>query len=170
MSPSRLPLLLLLTLLLGACGFHLRGSDTLPPTMQPLHVSGAEAGGAFGKVLQQQLNLRGVEVSRHRVEAPYQLLLLKHEREERTLSLDPRAHTGELALTERVVFELRDRQGSLVLGPVTVEERRVMVDDPDRRVDKDAEASTLRDEMLSGLAGQLLRRLQAWQPPAAAAD
>src|SRR5690606_17765286 len=93
--------------------------------------------------------------------------LLGQERDSRTLTLDPRANTGELALTERVSFELRDNRGQVVLGPLTVEERRVMIDDPDRRVDRDNETATLREEMLSDLAGRILRRLQAYQPATA---
>lgn len=157
---------LILGLALAGCGFQLRGNDAVPAALQPLHIAGTSPNSGLGQSLRQQLNLRGAELSDTAAAARYRLILLSQERDSRTLTLDARANTGELALTERVRFELRDNRGEVVLGPVTVEERRVMVDDPDRRVDKDSEAATLRDEMLEGLAGQILRRLQAFQPAA----
>lgn len=165
--------ILFATLLLAACGFQLRGSDALPAELQPLYIGGTSAYSGFGMALRQEFNLRGVVLSPTLADARYQLHVLEHEQEQRTLSFDPRAYSGELSLTERVHFELRDSRGVAVLGPITLEERRIMVDDPDRRVDKDSEAGTLRDEMLSGLASQLLRHLQAYSanlPPTVQAD
>lgn len=163
-------LVLASSLLLAACGFQLRGSDAVAPELQPLYIGGASPNSGLGQVLRQQFNLRGTELSSTAAAANYQLILLEHERDSRTLTLDPRANTGELALTERASFELRNSRGEVVLGPIMVEERRVMVDDPDRRVDRDNEASILRNEMLQDLAGRILRRLQAYQPDMAPAS
>lgn len=153
---------------LAGCGFQLRGSDSIPGLLQPLQVSGVNPNNDLGQALYRELRLRGTELAGNGAGARYQLALLGQDRESRILSLDPRANAGEIALTESVRFELRNERGEVVLGPVTLRERRVMVNDPDRRVDKDNEANTLRDEMLTALASRVVRRLQAYRPDKAA--
>lgn len=153
-------------LVLAGCGFHLRGSDAVSPALQPLYIGGNDAEGPLGQAIKRQLRLRSTELSDNLASASYQLILLERERERRILSLDPRANAAELSLTETASFELRDARGQVVLGPITIEERRVMVDDPNRRVDKDTEASTLHDEMVDDLAARILRRLRAFDPSA----
>lgn len=153
--------ILLVALLLGGCGFQLRGTQgLLPEHVQPVHVTGLSAGSELGRALRLELEIAGATLSETAAGARVQLRVLSNETERRVLSIDPRARAAEVVLTETAVFEVRDRQGSILLGPVTAQERRVMLDDPDRRTDKAAEERSLREGMTRELAARMVRQLR----------
>ena len=152
-------------LLLGACGFQLRGSIDLPAGMEPLYVS---AGEPLASQLNNALAINGVTVVASASEARHQLVILKQNSENRALSLGENARVAEYQLIETVEFIVRNRKGETVFGPVVLRERAVLQNDPDKVVSTGRERQLLQQEMRQNLAGQITRQLGSIPVPAMA--
>lgn len=160
-QPSLLYVLAVI-LSLSACGFQLRGlQGQWPEHIQAIHIAGVPAESDLGRALNLELEIAGASTSETRAGATHQLRVLSHEPGRRVLTVDPRARAAEIILTEAVTFELVDREDHVLLGPVTAQERRVMLDDPDRRTDKSAEERDLRSALIREVAARMVRQLGA---------
>lgn len=149
-------------LLLAGCGFALRGTTPLPPSLQTLELASARPDSDFEREARRALRNNGVTL----VESGsrYRLVLGAESASERTLSVNANARAGEYELSMRVDFHLSEA-GSLVSGPHAMATSRVYLTDPENAVAKEEEAALIRNEMRRELAQQLLRQLQALELP-----
>lgn len=168
MTMTRFALLALLTLVISGCGFHLRDAATVPGYLQPIYVGGDASFGALGQRLRIKLLDDSVEVARNPTQAAYQLIVLEQYNQERNASIDQRGRVAESALFTGAIFELRDSQGRTVWGPLTVEERRTVINNPDNITATHEEIELTREEMLDSLAARILRRAGAYRPASGA--
>ncbi|MDX9874902.1 MAG: hypothetical protein RBS88_08325 [Spongiibacteraceae bacterium] len=168
MTLTRLSLISLLVLLVGGCGFHLRNTATVPDHLQPIYVGGDASFGALGQRLRIKLLDDSVQVVRNPAEAAYQLIVSDQYHQARNASIDQRGRVAESALFTGATFELRDSSGRTVWGPLLVEERRTVINNPDNITATNEEIELTREEMLDSLAARILRRAGAYQPDAAA--
>lgn len=155
--------LLSLVLLMSSCGFHLRGVSQLPTELAPLLIQG-DSGSLLVASLNQQLKSGDIAITEVASEANYRLIIGEQRSDRRTLSLGSDNRAAEYQLVESVSFELRDRQGNVVIGPRDISERRILSNDPNNTVSKSNEEALLRREMQRALAVKLLRQLAAVKP------
>jgi len=150
-------------LLLGSCGFTLRGSADLPAALQTLHLETVAGNSELAREVRRALLNNRVEVVDEVVPAAmYSLGIGAEETFERAISVNANARAGEYQLTMLLPFQLR-RGSELVLGPDTLTVARVYLADPENAVAKNEEAVLIRTELRRELAMQLLRRLQLLQ-------
>lgn len=157
-------------MLMSACGFHLRSDPAIPQTLQPLYIGGDAAFGLLGQQLRIQLLNDSVEITRDPAAAAYQLIVLDQYSDQRTASIDQRGRVAESALFMGASFELRDAQGKTAYGPVRVEERRTIINNPDNVSSTSEETRLTRQEMIEALAARILRRAGAYTPQPPGAD
>lgn len=160
----RLTLLCTVLMLVSACGFHLRGAAAMPTHLQPIYIGGNAAFGPLGQRLRIRLLNDSIAVTRNPSEAAYQLIVLDQYAQQRTASLDQRGRVAESALFSGATFELRDSAGRVVWGPIQVEERRTIINNPDNISSTTEEARLTRDEMIDTVAARILRRAAAFRP------
>ncbi len=153
---------LCLILLLSACGFQLRGTVELPEGVEPIYIGGLSSSGQLSIELRNLLSAYGVELNRDAAQANYQLIILEQTTDKRTASLGAGARVAEYQLIESVSFELRNSQGSTVLGPHELTQRKIMPNDPNKVVSTAEEEKILRREMLQQLAAKIARQLRAF--------
>lgn len=151
-----------LSLLLGACGFALRGSTGIAITLQPILVDGNRSSQELQQALRRQLQINQVAVTRERSEAKLiaQVELLRNDK--RSIALDREARDAEYALYERARLTLYDARGQLLRGPTVLEQRRLVVNDPDNPVGEETESSIVRAEMREQLSMRLAQQLEYW--------
>ncbi len=162
----RTSLILCLALVLGACGFKLRGSFTLP--YQSLHIS-LPANSPLGADLRRQIRANQPDLlvdDPKKAEAVFQQVGEKRERIIAAMNAEGRAREYQLRL--RYSFRLVDGKGT-PLTPVNeiVLAREITYDD-NQVLAKNQEEEFLWQSMQQDLAQQILRRLtarQAQQPP-----
>ena len=152
-------LLVMLTTLLGACGFQLRGTGADDFALQELGLSARDAYGETVKDVRRMLESSGVRVH---AGAPYQLVLVREQQSQRTASYTSSARSAENELNASLDYEVRS--GELQLLADRLEVQKVYVHDANNLVGSDQEAKQLRGEMRRELVQQLALRLQQLSP------
>jgi len=148
--------------LLAACGFHLRNQSALPSTLQPIFIGGHASSGALAAALRYQLKSSDTDVTQNSIKANYRLILLAERREQRIISLDRRGLVAEYGLISSVDFELQDRTGQRVLGPLHLQELRTVTNNPDNALTTAQEVTLVRTDIDKALAALVVRRLGAY--------
>jgi LPS-assembly lipoprotein len=148
--------------LLTACGFHLRNQSALPSALQPIFIGGSASGGALASALRYQLKSSDTDVTPNSIKANYRLILLAERREQRVISLDRRGLVAEYGLISAIDFELQDRTGQRVLGPLHLQELRTVTNNPDNALTTAQEVALVRTDIDKALAALVVRRLGAY--------
>jgi LPS-assembly lipoprotein len=160
MSRPRYLYLVLLLLLLGGCGFHLRGSVVLPENMARTYIV-AGSSSALGHELESMLTVAGGEVVSERAQATAILTLHEERLSSRVLTLDAQGRASGQVLTLLVSFSMVDGEGRAVAEREGVRIEREFSFDPDNVLAQGSEASLLQEEMRRQAAQQILRRMRA---------
>lgn len=158
----RLSAVLLLgsTVLLSACGFHLRGNTSHDFALQELDLKARNAYGETVRELRSQLENGGVQIH---AKAPYRLILTRESEEKRIISHNNSARSAEYELAARLDFEIRDR-ADLPLLHDQLETWRAYAHDDSNLASSDEEVARLRGEIRQELLQQLTQRLQHLTP------
>ncbi len=156
----RLSLLLVLALLLTACGFHLRGAGIdLGHLPQPLQLVGVDPYSALGRELRRQLREAGVRLDEHADGAGSVLRIADARSERRLLSLDARNRAAEYELSEILRYSLRS--GGRTTPQQTLRVTRILRQPSNELLARQREERRLREEMRRELVRQLIQQLAA---------
>lgn len=152
----------ILTLLLAACGFQLRGVATLP--FESLYVDGggnpalaAEIGRAIRLGTQTRLTDKAED-------AQVVLQVQGATSEKRILALSGAGRVREYELIYRAGFRLKDKEGRDLIPTQPIEMRRAMLWDDALILAKQGEEALLYLDMQKDVLGQLMRRLAKAKP------
>lgn len=146
------------SLLLSACGFHLRGTGVDSVKLDELSVSARNSYGPTYQSVLEALQINGVDV---RTSAPYHLQLLDEQKNRRAVTYTYRSTPAEYELTSELTFQISDRQNRPLVGPETLSTQRVYVNDKDNLIGTSEEEDLLHREMLQDLTRQLMFRLSS---------
>ncbi len=159
---SRIWLAILCASLLTACGFTLRGAGaTLPPDWRSLHIDSNLPRHEVLTALERRLRYVGVNTEKptpnaRRVDIELEAL------ENRPLFLDAISRTAEMEYSQRATVSVRGSGGALHHGPVVLEVRRVLANDPDNPVGERSETDLVKSELAESLAQRILQQLSRW--------
>ncbi len=78
------------------------------------------------------------------------------------VALDREARDAEYALFESPNIELQGPDGTDLRGPHTLQQRRLIVNDPDNPVGEETESTIVRAEMREQLSIRLARQVEFW--------
>ncbi|MGI9293401.1 MAG: LPS assembly lipoprotein LptE [Pseudomonadales bacterium] len=159
--PASVLIAALISVLLGACGFHLRGAVDVPESLRTVFVTGDNPHSPIVMDVQRSMRASGVELTSSAQAAPYTVYISKEHEEKRSISVDRQAAAAEFQLRHYVSFELRDPKGHALVGPDQLIGERVFLNDITNVVGKRDEERLIREEMRRQLAAQIMRRYQA---------
>jgi len=148
-------LLLMGTVLLSACGFHLRGNISLPPSMETVRITSPD--GDLRTYLADALDFSGATVTEGDAGALVDVVDVRFERRVRTV--DNRGLATSYTLHYAVDFRVKDASGATLLDTATINQRRDFNFDSTQVLQKTHEADFLRDDMRRAAAQQILRRI-----------
>lgn len=160
---TAITLSLCLSLLVSGCGFQLRGQLHLPESIKSLSIVSSSPYSPLNTALRNQL--RGESVSFRKTndkqadDSQYQLHILEYTQNRRVLTLGLGSAAAEYLLMDTVSFELKNSSGQVVMGPVTLNEQKIVGNDPNNVVGSEQETSIIRAEMLRTLAANIIRQL-----------
>ena len=100
---------LLLTYLLSACGFQLRGSLDMSDAISPLYLQENNAF-ALSRELKQLLSTNNISITKRVARSSSQLMILGEDQERRVLTVDGDGRAREYLLTYKVRFVINMRQ------------------------------------------------------------
>ncbi len=153
-------LILLLSLVLTACGFHLKGVAQLPFNSIYTNITDNTAFGANLRrtLLASSPQTRFVERPQ---DAEVMLQQLSHSRNQREISINAKGQVEEYELQLNFVFELLDSKGRSILPPTTLNVTREVPYDADAVQAKDSEIEMIFRDMEQSLINRIVRRLSS---------
>jgi LPS-assembly lipoprotein len=162
MKQAVIPLILLLSALLSACGFQPRGqAPQLQNLPQPVHISGIQAYSPLHRELTRQLQQAGVALADDGNSASSLLRIHDQRSGRRLLSVDSNNQAVEFELEESLKFSLRHATQGELVEDQTVRVLRILYRPGSEVLAREREEKQLRDDMRRDLVGRIIRRLQA---------
>jgi LPS-assembly lipoprotein len=150
---------LLLSLLLGACGFQPRGQAPAPAAgLTPIAISGIDSDTPLYQALRRQLGT-ALTSDAGRAAAAVVISRVESRRELLTVGADNRANEYELIEG----FHFQVRRGEHSSAPQPLSASRLVSASNGAILAQRREETELRRAMHDELAGQLLHRLATWQ-------
>lgn len=171
LSSLRLTALLFVTsLLLGACGFHLRGPQAM--AFKTIHLGISEYTDLANE-LKRQIRTTGTTVPVDRVgDAEARLIVVSDNREKNILSLGSGGTVREFQLKRQFRFRVLDKAGRELMSLTEITVTRDITYNDNIALAKEQEEATLQRDMQADLVQQLMRRLAAvrMNPPAVTSE
>ncbi|MCD6026221.1 MAG: rlpB [Solimicrobium sp.] len=142
--------------LMTACGFHLRGVTEFP--FEAIYVNGSETT-PLGLALRR--NLKAQQHTKLTSEASADVILdiLSERPEKVVLSLTVQGFVRESALNSFLTYQVRSRDGGIVVPPTTIVVHRVITYNENVVLSKEVEEAALFKDMQADLVQQIIRRL-----------
>lgn len=152
-------LLLMSVLLLAACGFHLRQSVALPPSMHHIHISTNNQNLRRG--LERSLAASGIVIEDHKgadiAEMNIPMALFSTD----TLSINGAARVTEYTVRFQVQFDVRDGTGQPLVPYQHVNLQRDFSYDPTNTIGTTAQVDAIQSALNDDMIQAILFRLQA---------
>ena len=155
-------LLLLTTLLLTACGFHLRGQAGMP--FDALYLDAANPGTPFITDLRRNLEANKVKLVNTAEQADVVLNIVSEIPEKQILTLGGSGRVNEFQLRYRVSLRAYDLEGRDWIPAEEIMLRRDYIYDDTKILAKEAEETLLYQSMRSDMVQQIMRRLSRAKP------
>ena len=155
---SRLLIGAAFVLSLAACGFQLRGSQTLP--IERLYLAlpvNSPIGAEITRVVRASTN---ASVVQNRKEAQAIMELLGEQREREVLSINAQGRAREYQLRLRTTFRVIDQEGVELIAATSLVARRDIAFNESELLAKESEEVLLYRDMQSDLVRQIVNRLQ----------
>ncbi len=154
--------MLVILLLVSACGFKLQARAALPPEMQRTQLEIAMPYSEFARRLETLLEQGGVEI----VTAPEGAAVLEvplNESRKEIQSIGDNARVREFLVRHTVQFRLLDSDGTELIPLQTLEQSRVYSFNEQDILAVEREEEFLRNELADSLARMAVRRMGTYQ-------
>jgi len=148
-------------LALAGCGFHLRGSASLPDSLKTMYVQGINLQQGLGLELKRGLTRNDVVVAETYQEGNTVLTVLDNKYERRVLSVGSNAKVSEYSLHGWLSYKVTDGSGQVLANDQKVEAQRDYQFDQEQVLASGQEEELLRKELNQQLVQSILRRLSA---------
>jgi LPS-assembly lipoprotein len=156
----RVSLVLSCSLLLAACGFHLRRSAALPSSMQRVHLT-VNGGGQLQRSLARTLVSSGVTVEDESGPGIAELDVTQAAFSTDSLSINGSARVTEYAVRYHVEFNVKDGSGNLLIPGQHIDMSREYSYNAGDTVGSTAEVEELQRSLNDDMVQAILFRLQA---------
>lgn len=166
MIPARRTVLSLMLLApLGACGFHLRGSQgdfRLPFATLYLDVQRKSA--IERELRSAVLGQDGITLTTEAKSAEATLRILSENEEKKILTLNAQGQVREYSLLYRLSFEVKDSDGKTLLEPTELALQTSMAFSESEVLAKETEERMIFTDLRNDAINQLMRRLTLLKP------
>lgn len=153
--------MLLIGVLLSACGFHLRGAVELPVPMQQTVAQGVAPYSELGLALSQAWRQSGGSLTFDAEQQPdaVRLVIDRKTFTRRTLAVDSAGRPTEYELQYTLGFGLQSAEGFGLVKPQAITLYREYRFDPANALAKSDEEMRIKQEMIRLAVDQMVRRI-----------
>lgn len=137
--------LLLLALLLSACGYHLRGEIDLPSELKSIYLEGASP--QLREQFKKALESSAVQLVDTRTAAGTIISVANEDNLKRSLSLGSGGRSNQYGLEYRLNYEITDAKGNVLKKSQPIEVKREYFNNQIDILAKDNEEGVIRVEM-----------------------
>jgi LPS-assembly lipoprotein len=152
-------ILLILTLLLSACGFHLRGLIDVPKWLNNISVISKDGNEELISILKSQLEGYKIGVNPDPALAKYWLVISKTAFQQQIVSIGASTNPRQYQLLLTIEFMLQTSKGQIIKPPKQITISRQLTVNSDRILGSNDEETILISEMKKEAAIQLINRL-----------
>jgi len=152
---------LLLSALLTACGFQLRGAYQLPQEMSSTYVEAPDENSDLVRALKRSLKASGVNLFAQASEEAAVLKVGNAQKSKRIVSVDSRGKAREYTLTYAVVFSVSFEKTDFEMSEQTISISRDFLFDTEDVLGNSREEAQLYTEMQQDAVRLILLRLQS---------
>jgi len=152
---------LLLFLLMTACGYHLRGSIQLPEVLKKIYVQGASS--PLTDAINQVFSGASGKLVSSSAKAGMILKVINEDYQRRTVSVNASGYSNEYELVYRLSYVLLDKQGTIIVPKQTVSASKSYYNSQNSNVliAKANEEASLRKEVYVQAVRELVNRARA---------
>jgi len=158
--PTRILIIIMLSVLLSACGFQLRGQQSLPPQLDSVYIQG-EATGLLLRHLKDALRISGATVVSSPDTATAILHIKKQTNERQVLSVGVAARVRQYEAVYQVIYSLSGVDGKTLMKDKTIKLRRDFSYNEELALAKNREEELLLQEMQYQAAQTILRNIRS---------
>ena len=137
--------ILLLALLISACGYHLRGSINLPAGLKNVYLEGGSP--QLTKQFNSIMEASSVPVANSPDTAGMIVRIFNENNQRRVLSLDSGGAANDFELDYGFDYEMTDAKNKVLMSRQTVTVKREYFNNQQAIIAKDSEEMTIRNEM-----------------------
>lgn len=162
--PRSIPLAataLALTLLLSACGFHLRNALTLPPDLGAVDIVSGDPYSRLARSVERALAAAGATIATPDTTDTAVLSIRSERWASLPASLDAQGRAQEYTLRYAVVFSMRDADGRDIVPEQAIELARDYLALPTDSIGADSERELLSRELEREMTASIIRRIDA---------
>ncbi len=138
-------ILMIMALLLNACGYHLRGAFELPTGLKSIYLDGGSA--QLQEQFKKAMELSSVPLASSADKAGIVIRISDEVSQRRVLSLASSGAANDFELDYRLNYEISDAKENVLLAQQPVEIRREYYNDQTAVIAKEAEELLIRNEM-----------------------
>jgi LPS-assembly lipoprotein len=148
--------ILVMALLVSACGYHLRGALELPENMKSVYVEGGSA--PLLEQFKRVMKSSSAQLSDSRKNAGIVVKIFNENFDRRVLSLSSRGKSNEFELSYRLDYEFANAKDASLMERQSVEIRRDYYNDQQFVIAKDNEEAVIRNEMYQQAVNTIVNR------------
>lgn len=148
-------------LTLGACGFHLRGSSSLPAEMSVTYIRGISAYGPLNDDFREALESHGARVTPDRTEATAVLDILKNDTGTDVLSVNLAGKVLEYRIYQNIQFEVITAAGKKLVDTQSVSLSRAIKFNVNDVLGVERQGDMMRRELQRDIVNLAMLRISA---------
>lgn len=152
-----------LSFLLSACGFHLRGSEPLPPELNTIYLTSSSPYDSFMQQLRMQLASRHIQVVNSASNNAITLTIHSNSLSNSQTSLSASEQTRSYSVTYTVVYSLNTFSGKEILAPRTVSATQTITLQPNQLIDNTPQLQNAEQQLIPQVITQLFEGLGSMQ-------
>ncbi len=149
-----------LTLLLSACGFHLRGHAPLPSKLHRMQLISASPYDAFSKTLIQSFSQNGASLSVKPIQGAYQLVIDQANSTQKTIGLSSGMQSPHYEIGFALRYHVNNGKGRVLLKEQHVQRTR-MTSTTNLNMGGDAKNALEMQQLMEDVATQLILQLRS---------
>jgi LPS-assembly lipoprotein len=148
-------------LLLGACGFHLRGAAPLPAEMSVTYIQGTSEFDSLYEAFHTALESHGARVTQDRGEATAVLSILENQTGTDVLTVDLGGKALEYRIHQSINFEVAAADGHTLVDKQSVTQSRVIKFNSKTLLSSEREWELIQSEVQRDVANLAMLRIVA---------
>ena len=149
----------MVTSLLSACGFHLRGAIDIPDWLNHIAIISNDGNKQLAQSLQAQLEGYKIQVSDDPAHAKYWLIINSSNLNQHIISIGASTNPRQYQLIMTIEFLLQTREGQIIKPPRQVTVTRQLTVNNNRILGSNEEEEVLVSEMRQDAIIQIINRL-----------
>jgi LPS-assembly lipoprotein len=159
-------LIILATILLAGCGFHLRKVEVMPKNLSSIYIQTSKPNDQFIQVLQRLLKANHIRIATSSNTAEAILNVTSIQKQNQLDSLTGSAEAGLYSIIEEIKFNVTTQKGIQILPSTTVESKRYYNSNATQILSANAKSEQLTRSMRIQLAQSVLDQLAKAPTPA----